>query len=203
MGFGSGVLISAVSFELVDEAVSVSGGRGGAGAGFFIGALTYFAGDTTIAALGRRHGGNANSGLSIVLGATLDGIPESVVIGLTLLAGGGVGVAMLVAVFMSNLPESIAATTDLLESGWRPLRLYAMWGAIALASAVAAAVGYRLFDGATPAVIAFVLSFAGGAILTMLSTSMMPEGYEHAGRVVGLATTLGFAVAYGINWASA
>ncbi len=140
------------------------------------------------------------SGLAIVLGALLDGIPESAVLGLTLLQTGEIGLAMLVAVFVSNLPEGVAATVSLHNGGWTRARIYALWTTIAIASAVAAAAGYALLDGASPETLAFVLAFAGGAILTMLSTSMMPEAYEHAGETVGLLTVLGFAVALTINW---
>jgi zinc transporter, ZIP family len=207
MGFGAGVLLSAVSFELVEEAVTVAGGLGSTAVGFFVGALTFFFGDAAISRFGRYQNrkpikpeASDASPLAIVLGAALDGIPESAVLGLTLLQTGHIGVTMLVAVIVSNLPESIAASNGLLHSGWRPRRVYLLWTVIALASGLAAGLGYALLDGASPDVVAFVLAFAGGAILTMLSTTMMPEGYEHAGRSVGLATTLGFAVAFAINW---
>jgi ZIP family zinc transporter len=138
--------------------------------------------------------------LSIVLGAALDGIPESAALGLTVLREGSVGVALLFAVFVSNVPESIAASSGLLESGWTRVHVTLLWSGIALVSGLAAAIGYVALDGAGNDANAFVLAFAGGAILTMLSTTMMPEAYEHAGRAVGLMTTLGFAVAYTINW---
>jgi ZIP family zinc transporter len=207
MGFGAGVLLSAVSFELVEEAVSVSGGLRSTALGFFAGALTFYFGDAAISRFGHYQDRKSiepettdASPLAIVLGTALDGIPESAVLGLTLLQSGQIGVTMLVAVLVSNLPESIAASNGLLHSGWRPRNVYLLWTGIALTSGVAAGLGYALLDGASPDAIAFVLAFAGGAILTMLSTTMMPEGYEHAGRSVGLATTLGFAVAFAINW---
>lgn len=141
------------------------------------------------------------AGAAIVLGALLDGVPESAVLGLTLLQAGDIGMAMLVAVFVSNLPESIAASASLLNSGWSLARVYALWSAIAVASALAAGIGYAVLDGASPRTLAFILAFAGGAILTMLATSMMPEAYEHAGRAVGLVTVFGFFVAFAIHWA--
>ena len=121
-------------------------------------------------------------------------------LGLTLLTTGQIGVSMLVAVFISNLPESIAASTSLRNGGWSQRNVYLLWAGIALVSGASAAAGFALLDGASPRWTAFVLAFAGGAILAMLSTTMMPEAYEHAGRLVGLATTLGFAVAFAINW---
>ena len=95
----------------------------------------------------------------------------------------------------------IAASASLRNSGWSLARIYELWIVVALLSAVAAGAGYALLDGASPTTLAFILAFAGGAILTMLSTSMMPEAYEHAGRTVGLMTTLGFFVAFSIHWA--
>ncbi len=206
MGFGSGVLLSAVSFELVAKAVETADGRGGTALGFFSGALVFTAGDWLISRAGysnRKDIGASppeGSPLSIVLGALLDGVPESAVLGLTLLQTGQIGLSMLVAVFVSNLPEGIAATAGLRTGGWSTSRIYVLWGGIALASAISAALGFGLLDGASSFTVAFMLAFAGGAILTMLATSMMPEAYEHAGKAVGFITVLGFATALAIDW---
>lgn len=210
MGFGAGVLLSAVSFELVDEAVRTSGGLRGAAFGFFTGATVFFVGDTLIARIGGHRGDasrpdspggeESSPALPIVLGTVLDGVPESAVLGLTLLQTGKVGASMLVAVFVSNLPEAVAATTDLLHDGWTKARITALWAGVVVVSGLSAAAGFALLDGASPWLLAFMFAFAGGAILAMLSTSMMPEAYERAGRVVGLVVTAGFAVAYGITW---
>ena len=202
MAFGAGILISSVSFELVQEAVDTSGGTGGVGAGLLAGALTFFLGDLAIDrfggedrkdADGRQASGNA---LAIVLGTVLDGLPESIVLGVGLVTTTGSSPAFLIAVFISNLPEAIAATTGLRSSGWRSSSLLLMWSTIAIVSALAAAVGYAVFDTASPSLTAFVLAFAGGALLTMLADSMMPEAYEHAGPLVGVVTTIGFGVGF-------
>ena len=206
MGFGSGVLLSAVAFELVEEAVDTSGGLASAAIGLFAGAITFTTGDVLIGRLGYRHrkdiGGAPTdaAGLTIVLGAMLDGIPESAVLGLTVLQTGDVGAAMLVAVLVSNLPEGIAATVGLRNGGWSTAKVSALWVAVALAAAASAGAGYALLDGAPSDVLAFILAFAGGAILTMVSTSMSPEAYEHAGRSVGIVTVMGFATAFAVNW---
>jgi ZIP family zinc transporter len=121
------------------------------------------------------------------------------VIGLTLLQGGSVSVAMLVAVFLSNLPEAIGATSGLAAAGLRRSRILGLWALVVLASALASLAGYALFDGASADTIAFVLAFAGGAILTMLAETMMPEAYLRGGRAVGLVTTLGFGVAFAVS----
>jgi zinc transporter, ZIP family len=205
MGFGGGVLISAVAYELVEEAFTTADAGGWVAAGLFSGALTFFAGDELIGRLGggarKSMGGEQQAGtaLAIVLGIVLDGIPESAVIGLTLLQGGAVSVAMLVAVFLSNLPEAIAATSGLDIAGWTGRRILGLWLLVTVVSALASLAGYGLLDGASGNAVAFVLSFAGGAILTMLAETMMPEAYLRGGKAVGLATTLGFAVAYAVS----
>jgi ZIP family zinc transporter len=173
--------------------------------GFFAGCLVFFGGDRLIDRLGgsqrKDPSGNQEGGssLSIVLGSVLDGIPESMVIGLTIFEGGAVGAAYLAAVFISNLPESISSTAGLATSGWKKSRILWMWTAIALISGLASLAGYGLFQNSSPDTTAFVLAFAGGAILTMLAETMMPEAYEHGGKLVGVVTTLGFAVAFTIH----
>ena len=205
MAFGAGVLISAVAFDLVEVAADTSTGNGALIGGLFAGCLVFFGGDLLI---GRFGGGDrkdvsggqqSGSALAIVLGTVLDGIPESMVIGLTIFQGGEVGAAYLVAVFISNLPEAIGSTTGLATAGWRRSRILWMWVAIALVSGAASAAGYGLFQNASPGVLAFVLTFAAGAILTMLANTMMPEAFDEGGKLVGIATTLGFAVAFAIH----
>jgi ZIP family zinc transporter len=205
MAFGSGVLISAVAFDLVEEAAQKSTGHGWTISGLFAGCLVFYFGDRLIDKYGGSHRKDADGGqedgspLSIVLGSVLDGVPESMVIGLTIFEGGAVGAAYLAAVFISNLPEAISSTTGLVSSGWKKSRILWMWIAIALVSGVASLAGYGLFQNSSPGVVAFVLTFAAGAILTMLADTMMPEAFEHGGKLVGVVTTLGFAVAFTIH----
>ncbi|HEX2302713.1 MAG TPA: hypothetical protein VHH57_03730 [Gaiella sp.] len=205
MAFGAGVLLSAVSFELVEEAFAESGLLRDVALGLFAGCAVFSLGDALIDRLGgadrkRIDGEQAvGSPLAIVLGIVLDGIPESAVIGLTLLEGGAVSVAMLVAVFLSNLPEAVAATTGLVESGWRRARILELWLGVMAVSGLAALAGYGLFDGASPSAVAFVLAFAGGAILTMLADTMMPEAFAHGGKLAGVMTTVGFATAFAVS----
>ena len=205
MGFGAGVLISAVSFDLVEEAIGKSSGHGWVIGGLLAGCLVFFGGDQLIDRFGGSErkdatgGQESGSALSIVLGTVLDGLPESIVIGLTIFEGGAVGAAYLTAVFISNLPESISSTAGLAAGGWKRSRILWMWIAIALISGLASLAGYGLFQDSSPGTVAFVLAFAGGAILTMLADTMMPEAYEHGGKLVGVMTTLGFAVAFTIQ----
>lgn len=200
MGFGAGALLSAVSFELVEEAVTTTGGLGATALGLAGGAVAFFVGDTAIDRAGRSSPTAGSGALSIVLGTVLDGVPESAVLGLTLVQGGEIGASMVVAVFISNLPEAIAASSDLLAGGWTTRRVIGLWSVVALVTALAATAGYVLLDGASPWLVAMTFAFAGGAILAMLSTSMVPEAYERAGRPVGLLVTAGFALSFGITW---
>ena len=211
MAFGAGVLISAVAFELTEEAYRSAGGVAAA-LGLFAGSVTFFAGDWLIDRRGghRRkspvHGGvrhpsaevpaAASSGWALVLGALLDGIPESAAIGISLLDGGAVGLAMVAAVFLSNVPESMSATTGLRASGRSTRWILGLWSLVVAASTVASGLGYGLLGGASAGSVAFLQTFAAGAILTMLADTMMPEAVEHAGRLVGLFTVVGFAVAF-------
>jgi ZIP family zinc transporter len=205
MAFGSGVLISAVSFDLVQESFDLTGGGGSVVFGLISGCLAFFAGNELIGRAGGANrkdptGGHApENGLGIVLGSVLDGVPESMVIGLTLVQGGAIGVAYVTAVFLSNLPEGISATRGLTDSGWSRGRILGLWALVVAVSALASLAGYALLDGASADTVSFVQTFAGGAILTMLATTMMPEAFEHGGNYVGIATTLGFATAFTVH----
>ena len=200
MAFGAGVLVSAVAFELTAEAVK-GGGWDSAAEGLAAGSLVFFLGDRALDRMGgadrkRSAGpgpGSAASG--IVLGAILDGIPESAAIGVSLLGGGGVSVAVVVAVFISNVPESLSATAGL-RATWSRGRLLRLWSVVALVSALAAAFGYGVLGDASGDWVAFIQAFAAGAILTMLADTMFPEAYEAEGRspFTGVVTTLGFAL---------
>src|SRR3954466_8612520 len=165
MGFGAGVLISAVAFDLVEEAAGKSTGSGWLIGGLFAGCAVFFGGDLLIdrfggsARKGATGGQESGSSLAIVLGTVLDGIPESMVIGLTIFEGGKVGAAYLVAVFISNLPESISSPARLVSGGWRKSRILWMWTGIALVSGLSSLAGYGLFQHSSPDVFAFVLSF--------------------------------------------
>ena len=201
MGFGAGALISAVAFELIEEAIAASAGSGAAALGLAAGAIAFFAGDWYIDQRGGAErkdiggaGGDGNAG-AIMLGSILDGIPESIVVGGSLVTGGGVSIAMVAAAFLSNLPEAVGATTGLKKGGAPPRRIMGSWLAIVAVSAVSAALGYVVLDNASANLGAFFQGFAAGAILTMLVDTMIPEAFEEGGKPVGLVTVLGFAVA--------
>ena len=190
MAFGAGVLISAVAFDLTEEALGLGGGDSTA-IGLATGALVYFGGDRMLG----RKGDGGDDPRGIVLGALLDGIPESAAIGLTLVTGGSVSASFVFAVFLSNLPESISASSGLEKSGREKAWIYGLWTLIALASAIAAGIGYEVLRDATGDTLAFVNAFAAGAILCMLADTMMPKAFVKGGDKVGLVTVFGFALA--------
>ena len=144
------------------------------------------------------------AGLGIVLGAVLDGIPESVVIGASLIAGDSASVAVIVAVFLSNVPESISASSDLLRNGWTKPKVILMWVVVVAASTMSAGIGYVLLQGASGSWIAAIQAFAAGAILTMLADEMIPEAFEKIDhrKSVGLALAFGFALSAALSFNS-
>lgn len=201
--FGAGVLISAVAFDLTEEAFH-AGGADAVTAGLAAGALSFYGLNRLVARrAGRQRKRSAGvrpdaSANAIALGAVMDGIPESVAIGISLVGGGGVGAAFVVAVFISNVPEALSAAAGQRETHSRR-RILAMWAAVVAASALAAALGFGLLKDAGGNAFGLIEAFAAGGILTMLADSMIPEAYEEYGKrhpAVGLCTALGFAVAF-------
>lgn len=201
MGFGSGVLISALSFDLTREAYDRAGGTSVA-LGLLAGSIVFFTGDWLIDRRGghRRKsptGRQAGAGASaLVLGALLDGIPESAAIGVSLVGGAGVSVAVVVAVFLSNVPESLSSSAGMRAAGRSVRYVLGLWLAVLVVSTIAAALGAAVLGGAAPGVIATIQAFAAGAILTMLADTMVPEAVEHAGGLIGLVTAAGFVAAF-------
>jgi ZIP family zinc transporter len=203
MAFGAGAMISAVSFELVEEVLE-AGAPVLATLGLAAGAVAFFVGDRLIS---RRGGGHrkrstgqqsAGSPLAIVLGAALDGVPESLIVGMSLVVGGGVSVSFVAATFLSNLPEAMAATTGLRQAGWPRSKVFRLWLLVVMVSVAAGVLGFLLFDASAERTGAFIQAFAAGALLTMLADTMMPEAFEFGGKLVGLFTVAGFGTALAI-----
>ena len=203
MAFGAGVLISAVAFELTEEAYNV-GGADAVALGLGVGAIAFFAGDWYIDRMGgaKRKSAHADPGsgnaMAIAFGATLDAIPESAAIGLSLVQGDTVSAALVGAVFLSNVPEGLSSAAGSRKAGEPLTALLIRWGGIVLISGIAALLGFVLLDDASDNLIAWTQAFAGGAILCMLADTMIPEAFEDYDRrpAVGLVTVLGFAVAF-------
>jgi ZIP family zinc transporter len=200
MGFGAGALIASVAFELTEEAFAAAG-AGPLVAGLGIGALTFFVGDRKVDRMGgsgRKSGsatweGNANA---LLLGAALDGVPESLIIGLSLIGGGSVEVAFLVSVAVSNVPEGFASATQQHAAGISTWTILRRWLMIVALSAVCGAIGFALFDELDPRWVAFTQAFAAGALLTMVMDTMAPEAFRDAGPVTGLVAVAGFWLAF-------
>lgn len=200
MALGAGVLVSSVAFELMDEAYSV-GGLDASASGLLLGAAVFYLADREVNRRGgerRKNPGDRQGGsaTAIAIGALLDGIPESAAIGISLIEGNGVGIALVAAVFLSNVPESLSSAAGMKRAGRSPAYVLGLWGAVTLASTLAALLGYLFLAGASGNVVAAIQSFAAGAILTMLASTMMPEAYEDGGPVVGVVTTVGFLLAF-------
>jgi ZIP family zinc transporter len=202
MGFGAGTMLSAVAYELLPEA-SLSRGSG-LWLSFGLGAATYFIADRIVDERGGAERQSIDgvqataSGAAMFLGALLDGVPESFVLGITLATGGKISVAFVVAIFVSNIPQGIAGTTSLLDAGHTQRQVTRMWTALTVTCAVVAMLGYMLAHAAHVQGL-YSQAFAAGAVLTMLANSMMPEAFEHGGKRVGLYTVLGYLVAASLS----
>lgn len=197
LAFGAGALIASVAFELAEGGLR-DGGPLAVGAGLAAGALAYFVADRGVERWSGRKGARA-AGAPLAIGALLDGIPEQAVLGIGLAAGGGVSVALLVSVFISNLPESIGSSSDMLAAGRSRRFVLLLWLAVVVVSVLAAVVGALVADAAPPALAGIVDGFAAGALLVMLADAMIPEARAKAKNVAGLATVVGFAVAASLS----
>lgn len=209
MAFGAGVLISALAFELVDEAVE-GGGLLPTIGGFLAGAVIFVGSNVLLNRAGAKHrkrsGGrqpsekeSPGSGTAIAVGALIDGVPESVVLGLGLLASGTVSPAMLAAVFISNVPEGLSSTAGMKKAGRSRAYVFGTWTGIAVFSGLASLLGYTALENAPEALIAFITAIAAGGILAMLADTMIPEAFEEHHNLTGLTAAVGFLTAFTIH----
>ena len=202
MALGTGALIGVVSFELLGKAMEL-GGLKEIALGFLGGAAIFTAFDAIVSRKGGRHrkrsghgseqpaSSEEGTGLAIFIGTVMDAIPESAMIGLGIAQGGTVGVALITAIFLSNLPEGISSTTGLKKSGYATKKVISMWIAVLVASTLSSLVGFSVLDQASESAQAVISSFAAGAIIAMIASTMMPEAHEKGGPIVGLITAMG------------
>jgi len=208
MAFGSGVLISALSFELMDEAID-TGGLPSTAAGFLFGALFYTAANWWLARRGARHRKRSRpldtttrpegNGSALAFGALLDGIPESIVIGLSLLGGKGVSVAVVAAVFLSNLPEGLSSAAGMRHAGRSAAHVYGVWSGIALACGLASLIGYTVFHRFPPEMLAATTAVAAGGVLAMVVDTMIPEAFDETHDFAGMIVAAGFLAAFALS----
>jgi ZIP family zinc transporter len=226
MAFGSGVLVAALTFSLVQEAFSLSQSIPPVVIGFILGGVSYSVanrildkkssghGDSPansntsgtrsnspIRNRKRSHGDNAGggksaSGLSLLVGSVMDNIPENMALGISLVTGGTVNVVLIAAIFISNFPEGLASTEGMKSNGRNKKYIIGLWSIAVIIGTISTAIGFAVLSKASPFVISIAISFAAGAILVMLAESMIPEAFEEGGSKIGLAAMAGFAVAF-------
>lgn len=218
MAFGSGVLVAALTFSLVEEAFSLSQSIPPVVIGFILGGVAYSVanhildrksksksnsdGDTgAVRKRKRSHGDNAGggksaSGLALLVGSVMDNIPENMALGISLVTGGAVNVVLIAAIFISNFPEGLASTEGMKSNGRSKKYILMLWSIAVVIGTVSTAIGFAVLSKASPFVISVAISFAAGAILVMLAESMIPEAFEEGGSKIGLAAMAGFAVAF-------
>ncbi|OXS80170.1 ZIP family metal transporter [Domibacillus enclensis] len=205
MAFGTGVLIGAATYELLGESVE-KGGFLATGTGFLAGALVFTLLDIAISKKGaskrkRSHSQSSDqgSGIAIFIGTVMDAIPESIMIGASLLAGQGVSLLLVIAIFISNVPEGLSSTTGLMKSGYSKKNIFILWITVLFISGFSAWAGYFFLGGASLEVMAAIAAFAGGGIIAMVGSTMMPEAFEEGGPIVGFLAALGLFVSLLLN----
>lgn len=199
LAFASGALITAVAFELFEDAFA-HGGAWRAGPAFLAGATTFILVDSWLdGRTRRRHAGGASMGFVLLVGVTLDGLPENLAMGVGLVES--TSATLLVAIFVSNLPEAMVGAKKMREAGLSRARIMLTWSLTALLLAVAVIVGYATLEGVDKSTLAWPLGFAAGAALAALADTLMPEAFEEARENPKIAyfTALGFLLSFLIS----
>ncbi|WNF38458.1 ZIP family metal transporter [Bacillaceae bacterium IKA-2] len=214
MALGTGALIGATTYELLQESLEISGFTEVA-IGFLGGALIFTILDYLISHKGGHQRKEADrstikdpeqqdaqktSGMGIFIGSVMDTIPETAMIGMSLSGGGKVSLALVVSVFISNIPEGLSSTVGLRKSGFSKKKILIMWSLVVFFSALSALAGATLLDNASNSIKAIVSCFAGGAIIAMIASTMMPEAYKEGGPTVGFVTSIGVFIALWLHY---
>jgi len=217
MALGAGVLISTLAFELVEEAAE-DGGLVPTTVGFLGGAILYIVADqlisrpkkkpaapddsgaltdvpANIVARRARTRAAGGAGLVIAVGALIDGIPESIVMGLSVLQG-GISIPIVAAIAISNFPEGLGSTAALKRSGTSGRFVALLWSGIALVTVAASVLGFVAFQSASPNLIALITTIAAGGLLAMVCNTMIPEAFDEQQALTGLWATIGFLGAF-------
>lgn len=206
MAFGSGVLIATVANDVM-ESSAARGGLLAATCGMLIGALVFTAANALLKRKGAAHrkrsgdqqhvaGGNDSSAMAIALGAAIDGIPESLLLGLSLMEHGHIGWALLLAFLISNLPEGLSSAAGMRRAKRSAAYTFGLWGGLVLISGVTSAGGYLIGHQLSPVLLAGISAVAAGAILAMLADTMIPEAYDGTHDLAGIVTVIGFLSAF-------
>ena len=209
MAFGSGVLVAALAFSLIQEAFELSRSLLPVIAGFILGGIAYTVANYYLTKRSsdhirrrkRSHGENAGggkntSGLSLLVGSVMDNIPENMALGVSLVTGGAVNIVLIAAIFISNFPEGLASTEGMKSNGRSKKYILALWSIAVIIGIISTVIGFTFLSNANPFVTSIAISFASGAILVMLAESMIPEAFEEGGSKIGLAAMAGFAIAF-------
>jgi zinc transporter, ZIP family len=207
MAFGAGVLVAALTFSLIEEAYNLVNDLVPVVLGFTLGGLSYSIANYI---LNRRHGtknrkrshgenaagGKDASGIALMIGSLMDNIPENMALGISLVAGGSVNIVLIAAIFISNFPEGLASSQGMKSNGKTTKHILLLWAIVVAIGTISSAIGFSILSNVNKDIVSIALSYASGAILVMLSESMIPEAFEEGGSKIGLATMAGFAVAF-------
>jgi ZIP family zinc transporter len=192
LAFASGAFITALATDLFVEAAETAG-IVLAGASLLAGTVVYV---VAIILVGRS--GRGGAGTALFLGSLLDGIPESVTLGIEFVGGTG-ALALFAAIVVNNVPEGIGGASDMRSDGSSRSSILVLWTATGVVLFVAVITGNVFLQGASPETLAVIRSFAGGAILATLADATMPKAFEEGGPAVAIATAVGFLLTFALT----
>lgn len=190
-GFGAGALLVAIMTDLVPQAEATLGIYE-VGLWMLVGATIFLVADRYVS---RKFGGEGGgSALGIVVGAIVDGIPESAIFGIQLATGVPISLEFLFAIWVSNIPQSFVPSADLAAAGWTKTRMALMWSAVVVACGIAAGLGFVFAANVADVYGARMAAIAAGGLLAMLTNSLIPFSFERGSEFAGLGTVIGFVV---------